>query len=42
VNCFGYSCVFVPGILIYKYVERTKYLENSRKNEVFKIFVNEI
>lgn len=30
-NCFGYSCVFVPGYLIYKYVGRTKYLERSGK-----------
>lgn len=29
VNCFGYSCVFVPGFLIYKYVQRTNYLEKS-------------
>lgn len=27
VNCFGYSCVFVPGILIYQYIKKTKYLE---------------
>ncbi|XP_031636120.1 adenosine 3'-phospho 5'-phosphosulfate transporter 1 [Contarinia nasturtii] len=27
VNCFGYSCIFVPGILIYQYTKRTKYLE---------------
>ncbi|XP_055851636.1 adenosine 3'-phospho 5'-phosphosulfate transporter 1 [Episyrphus balteatus] len=29
VNCFGYSCVFVPGYLIYKYVNRTSYLEKT-------------
>ena len=29
VNCFGYSCVFVPGFLIYKYTNRTNYLEKS-------------
>lgn len=31
VNCFGYSCVFVPGFLIYKYVQRTNYLEMNGK-----------
>ncbi|XP_016961490.1 adenosine 3'-phospho 5'-phosphosulfate transporter 1 [Drosophila biarmipes] len=31
VNCFGYSCVFVPGYLIYKYVGRTNYLERGNK-----------
>lgn len=29
VNCFGYSCVFVPGYLIYKYVIRTNYLDKT-------------
>lgn len=29
VNCFGYSCVFIPGFLIYKYTNRTNYLEKS-------------
>lgn len=32
VNCFGYSCVFVPGYLIYKYVQRTGYLERGNKS----------
>lgn len=31
VNCFGYSCVFVPGILIYQYTKKTKYLERCGK-----------
>lgn len=31
VNCFGYSCVFVPGYLIYKYVGRINYLERGNK-----------
>ncbi|XP_017070884.2 adenosine 3'-phospho 5'-phosphosulfate transporter 1 [Drosophila eugracilis] len=31
VNCFGYSCVFVPGYLIYKYVGRINYLEKGNK-----------
>ncbi|XP_062126721.1 LOW QUALITY PROTEIN: adenosine 3'-phospho 5'-phosphosulfate transporter 1 [Drosophila sulfurigaster albostrigata] len=31
VNCFGYSCVFVPGYLIYKYVQRSNYLERGNK-----------
>ncbi|XP_037943004.1 adenosine 3'-phospho 5'-phosphosulfate transporter 1 [Teleopsis dalmanni] len=35
VNCFGYSCVFVPGFLIYKYVQRTNYLERSDKSCVY-------
>lgn len=34
VNCFGYSCVFVPGFLIYKYVQRTNYLEKSDKTYI--------
>ncbi|XP_067639253.1 adenosine 3'-phospho 5'-phosphosulfate transporter 1 isoform X2 [Eurosta solidaginis] len=34
-NCFGYSCVFVPGYLIYKYVKRTKYLEKSEKTCIY-------
>lgn len=32
VNTFGYLCVFVPGVLIYKYVRRIKYLERSDKS----------
>uniref|UniRef100_A0A1A9UDF9 Adenosine 3'-phospho 5'-phosphosulfate transporter 1 n=1 Tax=Glossina austeni TaxID=7395 RepID=A0A1A9UDF9_GLOAU len=32
VNCFGYSCVFVPGYLVYKYVQRTNYLEVCDKS----------
>ncbi|KAI8044878.1 adenosine 3'-phospho 5'-phosphosulfate transporter 1 [Drosophila gunungcola] len=31
VNCFGYSCVFVPGFLIYKYVGRINYLERGNQ-----------
>lgn len=27
VNCMGYACVFVPGILIYKYTQKIKYLD---------------
>lgn len=34
-NCFGYSCVFVPGYLIYKYVGSTKYLERSEKTCIY-------
>lgn len=26
-NCFGYACIFIPGVLIHKYVRKTKYLE---------------
>ncbi|EDS42945.1 UDP-galactose transporter [Culex quinquefasciatus] len=32
VNTFGYLCVFVPGVLIYKYTRRIKYLERSDKS----------
>ncbi|KAH8280133.1 hypothetical protein KR018_008838, partial [Drosophila ironensis] len=32
VNCFGYSCVFVPGYMIYKYVGASNYLERGNKN----------
>lgn len=28
-NSLGYSCVFLPGILIYKYVEKIKYIDRS-------------
>ncbi|XP_059611624.1 adenosine 3'-phospho 5'-phosphosulfate transporter 1 [Phlebotomus argentipes] len=28
-NCFGYSCIFLPGFLIYKYTKRVRYLEKS-------------
>ncbi|XP_075145069.1 adenosine 3'-phospho 5'-phosphosulfate transporter 1 [Haematobia irritans] len=34
VNCFGYSCVFVPAFLIYKYVQRTNYLERGDKTYI--------
>ncbi|EDV42096.2 uncharacterized protein Dana_GF17812 [Drosophila ananassae] len=36
VNCFGYSCVFVPGYLIYKYVARTNYLERGNKTCLYR------
>ncbi|EDW44717.1 adenosine 3'-phospho 5'-phosphosulfate transporter 1 [Drosophila sechellia] len=36
VNCFGYSCVFVPGYLIYKYVGRINYLERGNKTFLHK------
>uniref|UniRef100_A0A1B0D4M5 Adenosine 3'-phospho 5'-phosphosulfate transporter 1 n=1 Tax=Phlebotomus papatasi TaxID=29031 RepID=A0A1B0D4M5_PHLPP len=28
-NCFGYSCIFLPGLLIYKYTKRVRYLEKN-------------
>ncbi|XP_055689402.1 adenosine 3'-phospho 5'-phosphosulfate transporter 1 [Lutzomyia longipalpis] len=28
-NCFGYSCIFLPGFLIYKYTKRVRYLEKN-------------
>lgn len=31
INCFGYSCIFVPGILIYQYTKKVKYLERCGK-----------
>lgn len=34
INCFGYSCVFVPGYLIYKYVIHTNYLEKTSRTTV--------
>lgn len=27
VNLFGYSCVIVPGLLIFQYTKRTQYLD---------------
>lgn len=32
VNTFGYLCVFIPGLLIYKYTRKIKYLERSDKS----------
>ncbi|XP_053693287.1 adenosine 3'-phospho 5'-phosphosulfate transporter 1 [Sabethes cyaneus] len=32
VNTLGYLCVFIPGLLIYKYTRRIKYLERSDKS----------
>jgi len=29
VNCIGYSCVFLPLFLIYKYTKRIKYTERA-------------
>lgn len=29
INCIGYSLLIVPGLLIYKYTKKTKYLERS-------------
>lgn len=31
VNCFGYSCVFVPGILIYHYTKQINYTDGRSK-----------
>lgn len=31
INCCGYSCIFVPGILIYQYTKKVKYLERCGK-----------
>lgn len=30
VNCFGYACVVVPGVLIYQYATRIQYLKEGR------------
>lgn len=30
VNCFGYACVIVPGVLIYQYAKRINYLQEGR------------
>lgn len=29
INCIGYSALLVPGVLIYKYIKKTHYLERS-------------
>lgn len=29
VNLFGYSCVIVPGLLIFQYTKRTQYLDRN-------------
>ncbi|KFB52838.1 AGAP002571-PA-like protein [Anopheles sinensis] len=34
VNVFGYLCIFVPGVLIYKYSKRSKYLERSERSHL--------
>uniref|UniRef100_A0A182NRK4 Adenosine 3'-phospho 5'-phosphosulfate transporter 1 n=1 Tax=Anopheles dirus TaxID=7168 RepID=A0A182NRK4_9DIPT len=34
VNIFGYLCIFVPGVLIYKYAKRTKYMERSERSHL--------
>lgn len=31
VNCMGYSCIVIPGILIYHYTRKIKYLERCCK-----------
>lgn len=31
VNCLGYSCILIPGILIYQYTKKTKYLDKCGK-----------
>lgn len=31
INCIGYSAVLVPGVLIYKYTRKTKYLDRAGK-----------
>lgn len=36
VNCFGYSCIFIPGFLIYKYTNRINYLEKSNRSFIYK------
>uniref|UniRef100_A0A182K667 Adenosine 3'-phospho 5'-phosphosulfate transporter 1 n=1 Tax=Anopheles christyi TaxID=43041 RepID=A0A182K667_9DIPT len=34
VNLFGYFCIFIPGVLIYKYAKRTKYMERSERSHL--------
>uniref|UniRef100_A0A182P071 Adenosine 3'-phospho 5'-phosphosulfate transporter 1 n=1 Tax=Anopheles epiroticus TaxID=199890 RepID=A0A182P071_9DIPT len=34
VNLFGYLCIFVPGVLIYKYAKRTKYIDRSERSHL--------
>lgn len=31
VNCLGYNCILIPGILIYQYTKKIKYLERCGK-----------
>lgn len=31
-NCFGYSCIFIPGFIIHKYTKAVKYFERSDIN----------
>ncbi|CRK97715.1 CLUMA_CG011095, isoform A [Clunio marinus] len=37
INCIGYSALFIPGILIYKYSKHTHYLERSEQNYLYGI-----
>lgn len=30
VNCFGYGCIILPGILIYQYTKRIDYFADGR------------
>lgn len=32
INCIGYSALLIPGVLVFKYTKKTKYLERSGKN----------
>ncbi|CAD7092759.1 unnamed protein product [Hermetia illucens] len=36
VNCFGYSCILVPGLLIYKYTNKTNYIEKRDSGPIHK------
>lgn len=29
-NCIGYACIIVPGVLIFQYTKRTNYLKEGR------------
>lgn len=41
VNCFGYSCVFVPLVLVYQYTHRVKYLERSGESFYYVLLLYE-
>ncbi|XP_058058354.1 adenosine 3'-phospho 5'-phosphosulfate transporter 1 [Anopheles bellator] len=34
INLFGYLCILLPGVLIYKYTKRSKYLERSERSHL--------
>ncbi|XP_063696926.1 adenosine 3'-phospho 5'-phosphosulfate transporter 1 [Culicoides brevitarsis] len=37
VNCLGYACIFIPLLLIYKYIKKTKYLERKESGLLYSL-----